>query len=391
MKFAEWLRQRLGQKKTPPLIVPGAAPLVASHGLGSEVIFSAVSRISTTLGCMRCRLMRDVYPAHGWAADVVTEPGGNLTAFEFFRTLEVDRDTAGNGIALIIPPAPDRRAQLLIQAPERVTPMVDGDSGELWYQIALTPGGEVVWVHNRDVLHVRHISADGIWGLSPLRVLRDTLDYSQQIAEFSLEHVKNGVSGGLILDFPAELSDSRKVAAVERFLKIYRESSRSIIALDAGMRATRMETSIVDAKLLDVDKITRGRVAAVYNLPPHMLGDYSASSYQSLEQQALEFETTTMAPILAQYAQELERKLLTGDQRAAGLHYAFDRDFLGQADTATRGEYFFKMVRSAGVTPNEYRRDAGLPPLPGGDELYVSRDLVALKDLERLSDMAHTT
>ena len=389
MRFADWIRDRLGKKPVPPLAVTGGggvAPLLGGgQGLNNEVIFSAVSRIATTLGCMRCRLMRDVYPAGGWAAEIVDAPNGNMTAFEFFRTLEVDRDTAGNGCALIIPPTPERRAQLLIQAPERVTPMINMDDGELWYQVSLTPTGEVVWVHNRDMLHVKHISVDGVWGVNPLRVLRDTLDYSQQISEFSLQHVKNGVNAGLILDFPAEMSDGKKSAAVNRFLEIYRSSSRSIIALDAGMRATILESSLVDTKLLDVDKITRSRVAAVYNLPPHMLGDYSASSYQSLEQQALEFETMTMEPVMAQYAQELGRKLLTSYQRASGLHYTFDRDSLRQADTATRGEYYFKMVRSAGLTPNEFRQSSGLPPRDGGDQLYISKDLVALKDLDKLT------
>lgn len=387
MRFAQWIREKLGGRSIPPLIAAGGGItqlLGGGQGLYNEVIFSAVSRISTTLGCMPCRLMQGVRPASNWQAEIVENPSDLFTAFEFFRTLEVDRNTAGNGIALIIPPTPERRGQLLIQAPERVTPMINIDDGELWYQIALTPGGEVIWAHNRDILHFRHVSTDGIWGISPLKVLKDTLDYSQQIAEFSLQHVKNGVNAGLILDFPAEMSDSRKASAVSRFLEIYRANSRSIIALDAGMRATRMEGSLVDAKLLDVDKITRGRVAAVYNLPPHMLGDYSASSYQSLEQQALEFETLTMEPIARQYAQELGRKLLTRDQRSSGFFYKFDRDALRQADTATRGEYYFKMVRSAGLTPNEFRAECGMAPREGGDDLYISRDLIALKDLDKI-------
>lgn len=387
MRFAQWIREKLGGRPIPPLISAGGAItqlLGGGQGIYNEVIFSAVSRISTTLGCMPCRLMQGVQPAINWQAEIVENPSDIFTAFEFFRTLEVDRNTAGNGIALIIPPTPERRGQLLIQAPERVTPMINIDDGELWYQIALTPGGEVIWAHNRDILHFRHISTDGIWGINPLNVLKDTLDYSQQIAEFSLQHVKNGVNAGLILDFPAEMSDARKASAVSRFLEIYRANSRSIIALDAGMRATRMEGSLVDAKLLDVDKITRGRVAAVYNLPPHMLGDYSASSYQSLEQQALEFETLTMEPIARQYAQELNRKLLTRDQRISGFFYKFDRDALRQADTATRGEYYFKMVRSAGLTPNEFRAECGMAPRTGGDDLYISRDLIALRDLDKI-------
>jgi hypothetical protein len=47
----------------------------------------------------------------------------------------------------------------------------------------------------------------------------------------------------------------------------------------------------------------------------------------------------------------------------------------------TRGEFYFKMIRSAGLTPNDVRIFEDMPPKPGGDDLMVSRDLIAIKDL----------
>jgi phage portal protein BeeE len=73
----------------------------------------------------------------------------------------------------------------------------------------------------------------------------------------------------------------RRKEAITDFLELYRESEGAVIALDAGVRATRLDTALIDPKILDVDRITRSRVASVYNMPPHLRGDYSSSGYAS--------------------------------------------------------------------------------------------------------------
>ena len=52
-----------------------------------------------------------------------------------------------------------------------------------------------------------------------------------------------------------------------------------------------MTQSPVDAQSLDVERVTKNRVATVYNIPPHMLGDYSDSSYSTNEQSTQEYLT----------------------------------------------------------------------------------------------------
>lgn len=349
----------------------------------SEVVFAAINRISTSMGNMPCRLYKDMTPQAGPLNRLVAvSPKSGMTPFEFFRTLEVDRDTEGNGYALKVPSLTGGVAELAIQEPSRVTPMKERESGELWYRLQLTEGTQpTIYIHNSNMIHVRHISPDGIRGISPIKVLRNALEYSGQISEFTLKQVKGGVHAGIALDFPAEMGKQKRREAIDAFLELYRESEGAVIALDAGVRATRLDTALVDPKILDVDKITRARVASVYNLPPHLLGDYSSSGYASIEQQTGEFVALTMDPLATMYAQELNRVLLSEKQIEEGMTFRFDVNRLLMTDSATRSNNAFRMVRSAGMSPNEARRIEGRAPSkdPLADELWISKDMVPLR------------
>lgn len=72
-----------------------------------------------------------------------------------------------------------------------------------------------------------------------------------------------------------------------------------------------IERKFMDTKVFEVEKITRSRVATVYNLPVQMLGEISGTSYSSMEQQAMDYVQNTLIPIVRQYEQEFNRKLLT--------------------------------------------------------------------------------
>ena len=95
----------------------------------------------------------------------------------------------------------------------------------------------------------------------------------------------------------------------------------------------------------------------------------------------LEFLTLTMLPIVTAYEQELNRKLLTSQQRRNGHHWEFDMDAILRADAASQAEVNYKAVRSGWKTVDEIRANFNLPPLPGGigKKPLVSQDLATLE------------
>ena len=94
----------------------------------------------------------------------------------------------------------------------------------------------------------------------------------------------------------------------------------------------------------------------------------------------LEFLMLTMLPIVTAYEHELNRKLLTRNQRKNGYHFKFDMESILRADAATQAEVDYKAVRSGWKTPDEIRFSRNLPALPNGVGKYalVSQDLATL-------------
>ena len=94
----------------------------------------------------------------------------------------------------------------------------------------------------------------------------------------------------------------------------------------------------------------------------------------------LEFLMLTMLPIVTAYEQELNRKLLSKQQRRQGYHFRFDINAVLRADSATMAEVNYKAVRSGWKTPDEIRADYNLSPLPNGvgKKAMISQDLATL-------------
>ncbi len=65
----------------------------------SELIFSAVSRISNALSAMPVQLYRGSTQVKNDINDIIgAEPNTNMTSCQFFKTLEACRGTEGNAM-----------------------------------------------------------------------------------------------------------------------------------------------------------------------------------------------------------------------------------------------------------------------------------------------------
>jgi len=264
--------------------------------------------------------------------------------------------------------------------PSRVTPLMDDDSGELWYRISPERGNEY-YVHNYYVLHVPFVSTNGYSGVNPVSVLRDTLQYNGEVQRFSTKQLEQGVNAQIVIQAPAALGEDQRAGMIQSFMDTYKKTSGNILLLESGVTAQSLKLSPIDAEVFEVEKISRSRVAMVYNIPPHLLGDYSDASFSSQEQQMLEFLTLTMLPIVTAYEQELNRKLLTKEQRQRGVNFKFNMESILRADAATRADVHQKAIRGGWEKPNEVRAEYGKPSEPEGNKLLVARDLTTLEYL----------
>lgn len=347
----------------------------------SEAIYSAVSRISNTVATMPIHLYRgfEPQPDHPLERLVAFAPNAAMTPFLFRQTMEACRNSEGNAYALIVPTEDGTGIDSLdVLDPRCVTPKRDRETRETWYELS-TEDGRIFTIHNSSMLVLRHMAANGEKGIRPVDVLRGTLDYDREMKEFSADQLQ-GVNGGVALEIPTTLNGEKKTEFIKLFLENYRASKGSLVILDGGAKMASFAKSPVDAKVLDVERITKNRVATVYNIPAHMLGDYSDTNNATAEQLMREYMNMTILPIVEMWENELARKLLSWELVRQGFCFRFATKNLLRADAKAMGEVHQMAIRGGWMKPNDARADDGWPPDPSGDELMCSRDLIPLRE-----------
>ena len=345
----------------------------------SEVIYSAVSRIANALATMPIHLYQGFERRTDDVRDMLVSlrPNRRQSAFLFKQGLELWRNTEGRAYAVKRFGADYRLRELEMLDPTRVTPMIEEDSGDVWYCVRRDDGREE-WLHNWYVLSLFHVSPNGVSGVRVVDVLRESLDYNAQIKTFSLANLR-AVNRGIVLEFPSHLSGPRREKSVQEFLELYRSSGGQVIALESGVRASTLTMSPIESGAFDAEKITRSRVAMVYNMPPSMLGDTSSAGKSTSEEQTNEFLTLTMQPIVQQWEDELNYKLLTPEERADGWEFRIDVDAYLRSSATARATVAQSRIRCGLRTVNEIRRSEYMPSVEGGDDAMISKDLAPVR------------
>lgn len=343
----------------------------------NENIFSIVSRLSNTVYSLPFKLFKDYDQVNDEFTDkLIYNPNANQTLDEILRVLEVSRNTNGNGYALIMRDLRYRFDKLIPFNPNHVEPVLDRDHGEVWYRI--NTDGKTYFIHNQDVIHVKHISGNGnLKGISPIEVLKNSNEFDKAVREFSLKEMQTA-KDNFILQYETNVSDEKKASIVNDFRKFYQDNGGVLIQED-GVKIEQMKRNFIAGDMKISEEITRDRIANVYNVPSIFLNSNS-DSFSSNEQLMQMFVNLTLIPILKQYENEFNKKILNKDDRISGKYFKFNVNGLLRGDTAARTQFYQSGLRNGWITRDEVRKFEELAPRGGAaSELWISGDMYPLE------------
>ena len=117
-----------------------------------------------------------------------------------------------------------------------------------------------------------------------------------------------------------------------------------------------------EAQFVETMKMTTNQIAAIYGIPPEMIGGESGSSmtYANVEQQQINFVMFTLRPWLV--ALETAFSALLPDRQ----YVKFNSDALIRADLKTRWEVNEIRLKNGVASIDEIRAQEDQPPLPNG-------------------------
>jgi len=144
---------------------------------------------------------------------------------------------------------------------------------------------------------------------------------------------------------------------------------RPIIAQN-GATISQVGRSLVDQEWIQGRRQAIEDVARVYGIPPYVLFSESSAGF-TIEQARMYADS--LAAYTDGWAAEISNKLFPGQP----TRVAFDmtrmlRGSFGEAISAYK-----EAVQLGVMTPNDVRRELGLPPIEGGDEMYVGPNMKA--------------
>ncbi len=341
----------------------------------NETIFSAVSMLSNAIASAPLSVNQDYVKLkpreHELARLFEYGPNPRMSTFNFVKTMEVNRLTEGAAYAIKEYGYGGEIIAIWVLNGDYIEPIIERDSNELYYQIK--GDGEPEYVHNSHIIAVDYLTTDGYTPISPLDVLRNTIDYDREIKEFSLNQMQNGLKANIVVKLQSKL-DEEGLRTYNDMLSKFQKNG--ILYVDSGKDFQELKnTSFIDPNVAAVEQITVERVERVYNMPGKLTG--KATNVEDLL-----YLKDTILPTARMYEQEFTRKCLSEPDRDEGIKAKLSLNGFARADMKTRGDFYFKGIRSSWFCADDIRALEDMPPIQGGDVYYVSRDLVPIDKID---------
>jgi HK97 family phage portal protein len=226
------------------------------------------------------------------------------------------------------------------------------------------------------VCHLKWISTDGIKGVSPVTILRESIGTALAQTAAAGRMMKNGTTfPGYLISTQTLSADKIRDAREEwdRNQAGFQNTGRPPILNGAFDFKQTNGMSMVDAQFVESRRFELQEIARLYRIPPFLIGDSTASTTwgTGIQEQTLGFLNFCLDPHLIAFEQALEAVLLTSEEISKGYYFRFDRDELASVSRQDTASYF-QTMRSIGVySVNDIRRKLDEPVIPadsGGDD-----------------------
>ena len=340
------------------------------------------------------------------------EPNAEMTRMTFIKTLmvhgllwgnqyaEIQRDN-GNNIIGIWPRNPSKTRPIRTLQPIKI----EGDvlpAGTLIYETTeslmdneppsatdnpdnLTLGRRRL-VLAEDMLHVPGLSLDGRLGQGTVYLSRQIIGLSLATEKYAAKFFGNGARPAGILEYPAKMDD----VAIENLRRSWSEAhggenSHKTAVLDSGVKFTKIGSTPEEGQMLETRAYQRNEVAAIFHVPPHMIGDLDKTARSNVEQCSIEFVLYCLGPWVEAWEQEFRRKLFPKVGRVRNAYFAkFDTRRLMYPDAESRGGFYTSGKQNGYLSANDIRELEDLNPIDpkdGGDVYTVQVNMTNAKNL----------
>lgn len=353
----------------PQIRATSGSRVTAKTAMGYPPLWRAISLISSSVAGLPFDVFRrqrdggkraDLrHPAQA-LLDRAASP--YINAYTFRRTMTSLALLHGNAYASI-DRVEGRPVSLSIWNPANT--MVRVMDGEIWYITYFKQ--EAVKVSSRDMLHIRGLGPDGIVGYPILELMADAMGVGMAAMEFGARFFGQGSNMSGLLMIPGHFTEEKIRNTMQAWNSMQSGLSQShkVALIQDGVKFQQLQISPDQAQFLQTrEHEIRATVSNITGVPPHMLGDSTRTSHNSLESEGQSYLDYTLQPWLKTWENECEDKLLTEQQRATDSHLIeFNREALIQMSFESKINGLYRQLESGIINHNEARALLNMPTL----------------------------
>lgn len=226
-----------------------------------------------------------------------------------------------------------------------------------------------------DMIHVRALGNNQKMGLSPILQHAETIGMGMSGQKYTSSFFNGNARPAGIISVKNELNDqswTRLKNMWQKAVAALRSQENKTMLLPAQLDYKALTVSPVDAQLIDMMKLNRSMIAGIFNVPAHMINDLEKATFSNISEQAIQFVRYSIMPWVTNWEQELNRRLFTRSERAAGYYSRFNLSGLLRGTPKERAEFYHYAITDGWMSRNEARAFEDMNPCDGLDEMLVS-------------------
>ncbi|MCW0458978.1 hypothetical protein NB717_000046 [Xanthomonas sacchari] len=356
----------------------GSAEQSGGEQLRNMAVLRCVSLICGTIGMLPISLIDDgpekrvaaEHPAHRL---LKVKPNPFQTPLEFKRQMELALLRHGNAYGRIVWSAGRPIAVIPLDS-TAMDPSL-GDDWRMVYRYSSKNRGEVV-LRQEEVFHLRDLSADGVTGLSRMRLADRAIRLALDAEQAASRLFNTGNMAGGAIEVPNALSDTaydRMRASLDTEFAGVRSNQRWMIA-EEGAKAHQFGSNARDAQQTENRNMQVEEAARAFGVPRPLLMMDDTSWGSGIEQLGIFFLQYTMLERFTNWEQAAARSFLT-DSELDRYQFKYNVRALMRGTLKDQAEFFAKALGAGGQAPwhtqNEVRDLLDYPEStqPGADDL----------------------
>jgi len=202
-----------------------------------------------------------------------------------------------------------------------------------------------IYLPRSQVLHIPHISLDGVQGRGIIHYARESLGLTKAQDNFAATFFGNGIHPGGFVEVSGVMDNETRQGLQKDFNDKYGGLGKNwkFVFITGDSKVKEAEVDAQKAQALESRQFSVVEIARWTNLPPHILRELARATFSNIEQQSLELVVYSILPLTTQIEQAMNIMLFDEDERRT--HYVkFELKGLLRGDLKARTEFYNAML-----------------------------------------------